>query len=410
MFDDKLYAWTGGMANDHVSRLNVKTGEVVDYLLPSETNIRRVDVDKTTPLSQLWSATTTRLNSCASSPSTRSLCRRQNPNFPSPTREGLGWGDSLEKRISFVVFLAASLVTASTQASAAPVPEFGPNPAVGWLVISNGFLPPDSGAGPIRQDPAHPYVGNDEFRRTGRQPTMPFADLSNPIPSAPDAQSTAKTQRARARGQSTDARDRLRPAGGAAFLIRSNVQPYFFVQAPDKVVILLQDDAQFRQIYLTGAHSKNLKPSWSGESIGHYEGDELVVDTIGIAGKAPIDKFFTPHTDQLHLIERFRLTSGGDRLEVSVRFEDPGAFTVPWNGKIVYQRVEPGRAERVFPPGANSGATEAGPILEKRCAENPFFLFRKRRPTRSARRFARFLIEHIPLEFARGIKQRESKA
>ena len=54
IFDDSTYAWTGGMGNDHVSRLNVKTGEIVDYLLPSETNIRRVDVDKSASPSQLW--------------------------------------------------------------------------------------------------------------------------------------------------------------------------------------------------------------------------------------------------------------------------------------------------------------------------------------------------------------------
>jgi streptogramin lyase len=54
IFDDSNYAWTGGMGNDHVSRLNVKTGEVVDYLLPSKTNIRRVDVDKSANPSQLW--------------------------------------------------------------------------------------------------------------------------------------------------------------------------------------------------------------------------------------------------------------------------------------------------------------------------------------------------------------------
>ena len=99
------------------------------------------------------------------------------------------------------------------------------------------------------------------------------------------------------------------------------------------------------------------------------------MDTIGIAATAPVDKFFTPHTDQIHLIERFRLASGGDRLEVRVHVEDPGAFTVPWNGRILYQRVEPGHAERVFPPGVNSGATQAGPLLEKSCAENPFSYF-----------------------------------
>jgi len=54
MFDGSTYAWTGGMANDHVSRLNVRTGEVIDYLLPSETNIRRVDVDKSVTPSVFW--------------------------------------------------------------------------------------------------------------------------------------------------------------------------------------------------------------------------------------------------------------------------------------------------------------------------------------------------------------------
>ena len=54
IFDNSTYAWTGGMGNDHVSRLDTKTGEVIDYLLPSRTNIRRVDVDKSVNPSQLW--------------------------------------------------------------------------------------------------------------------------------------------------------------------------------------------------------------------------------------------------------------------------------------------------------------------------------------------------------------------
>ena len=54
IFDNSTYAWTGGMGNDHVSRLNTKTGEIIDYLLPSKTNIRRVDVDKSVTPSQLW--------------------------------------------------------------------------------------------------------------------------------------------------------------------------------------------------------------------------------------------------------------------------------------------------------------------------------------------------------------------
>ena len=255
------------------------------------------------------------------------------------------------------------------------MPEFGPNPAVGWLLTSDGFfLPPDSGAGPIGQDPAHPYVSNDEFRKTGHQPTMPFADLTSPILQPWTRNELQKRNALVLKGQAPTLGIDCGPMGAAAFLL-TNVQPYFFVQAPDKVVIINQDDHQFRHIYLRTAHSPNLKPSWSGESIGHYEGGELIVDTIGIANRAPIDRFFTPHTDQLHLIERFRLTSGGDRLEVNVHVEDPGAFTVPWNARLLYQRVEPKRAERVFPPGVNSGATPAGPLIEKSCAENPFSYF-----------------------------------
>src|SRR5215467_7479023 len=89
-------------------------------------------------------------------------------------------GERMSFASNIIFFLAVSAVTASTQAVAAP--ELGPNPAVGWISSTEGFfLPLDSGAGPIRQDPAHPYVSNDEFRSTGRQPTMPFADLSNPM-------------------------------------------------------------------------------------------------------------------------------------------------------------------------------------------------------------------------------------
>ena len=271
-------------------------------------------------------------------------------------------------------FLAASVVTASVQAVAAPL-EFGPNPAVGWVSSTGGFfLPPNSGAGPVRQDPAHTYVSNDEFRSTGRQPTMPFADLSSPILQPWTRNELEKRNQLVLAGKAPTQGIDCGPTGAAAFLL-GNVQPYFFVQAPDKVLIINQRDHEFRHIYLTAEHSRNLKPSWSGESIGHYEGDELVVDTIGIAGKAPVDRFFTPHTDELHLIERFRLTSGGDRLEVSVHFEDPGAFTVPWNARLVFQRVEPGRAKRVFSRSVNSGAGEAGPLLEQSCAENPFSYF-----------------------------------
>ena len=98
-------------------------------------------------------------------------------------------------------------------------------------------------------------------------------------------------------------------------------------------------DAQIQRVYLDMPHSKNPGYSWYGESVGHYEnGDTLVVDTVGLDDKGPIDRFRTPHTKKLHVIERFKLTNGGKRFEVLVHIEDPGTFTAPWNGLVKFEQ------------------------------------------------------------------------
>src|SRR5712692_219230 len=76
-------------------------------------------------------------------------------------------------------YLAVSL-SSSAIAQGVP-PNFAPNPSVGWYAYSRMFIPPPSGAGPVMQDPSRPYVSNDDFRVTGRQPTERVADLNNPI-------------------------------------------------------------------------------------------------------------------------------------------------------------------------------------------------------------------------------------
>jgi hypothetical protein len=119
-----------------------------------------------------------------------------------------------------------------------------------------------------------------------------------------------------------------------------------------------------------------VKPSWYGESVGHYEGDTLVVDTIGTSDKSLVDNFGTPHTAQLHTVERYRITDNGMRLEVRLHVEDPGTFTTPWDAIQRYRRVEPRVAEP--PKRADdflSAAGNAGPMLESSCAENPHGLF-----------------------------------
>jgi hypothetical protein len=117
-------------------------------------------------------------------------------------------------------------------------------------------------------------------------------------------------------------------------------EPVEFLQQKDRITIIYQRDHQSREIYLNRGHSVHPKPSWYGESVGHYEGDTLVVDSIGLAVKplSVVDGFGTPHTDKLHVTERYRVVrdTKGKGLEVMFRVEDPGAFTMPWRGTVVY--------------------------------------------------------------------------
>src|SRR5579864_5153321 len=77
------------------------------------------------------------------------------------------------------VCLAGSL-SLSAMAQGVP-PDFAPDASIGWYAYNRQFIAPVSGPGPVQQDRAHPYVSNDEFRVTGRQPTQQLADLSSPI-------------------------------------------------------------------------------------------------------------------------------------------------------------------------------------------------------------------------------------
>ena len=109
------------------------------------------------------------------------------------------------------------------------------------------------------------------------------------------------------------------------------------IQTPKEVVLFLT--GRVRHIWLDVPHSANPKPSWYGESVGRYEGDTLVVDTIGFNDKTFVDSYRTPHTDKLHVVERFRLIDGGNTLEVAFTVEDPGAFYQPWSGTRNRHRV-----------------------------------------------------------------------
>jgi hypothetical protein len=172
------------------------------------------------------------------------------------------------------------------------------------------------------------------------------------------------------------------------------------LQRPDKITILYPFDHQFRQVRLNEPHSVHVTPSWYGDSVGRYEGDTLVVDTVGIkVGRfSMIDWYGTPFTEALHVIERYRLLNNeatkeaidrdakenfqfsnpdngspvdpnykGNGLQIEVTIEDKGAFTTPWTALVPFRRSLDERLElvcaenTVWYPGAHSDI----PIADK---------------------------------------------
>jgi hypothetical protein len=100
---------------------------------------------------------------------------------------------------------------------------------------------------------------------------------------------------------------------------------------PKLVLMLFEGNTHmFRQFFVDGTdHPKDLKPTWYGDSRAHWDGDTLVVDTIGFNDKSWIDMPGHPHTAQMHLIERFSRPSLGT-LNIGITIDDPGAYTKPW--------------------------------------------------------------------------------
>jgi hypothetical protein len=234
-----------------------------------------------------------------------------------------------------------------------PAPNFSADSNTGWVPdrrTGDDFLPPSSGPGPVTSEKDHPYVPNGQG-----QPTYRTADLSNPILKPWVVEQLAKANdRVRSGKVPFSPRERCWPGGVPDFDIYTRVAPIYFLQTPQEVAIVIELDHQVRHVYMDVPHSAHVTPSWYGESVGHYEGDELVVDTIGLNDKTFVDNYNTPHTGQLHVVERFKLIDGGNTLRVAVTVDDPDAFNMPWSATQRWRRGE------------------ARPMTELSCAENNF--------------------------------------
>jgi hypothetical protein len=173
---------------------------------------------------------------------------------------------------------------------------------------------------------------------------------------------------------------------GLPFVLSSNGMQMF--QHPDSITIIYQQDHQVRRVRMNQPHPAHVAPSWYGDSVGHYEGDTLVIDTVAIKPGpfAMVDWFGTPQTPALHVIERYRLLDyeaakegleraskenalpqppavdlnyRGKYLQLLFTVDDPTVFTTPWSATVTFGRPTPLPQNRV------------GEWLENICGENP---------------------------------------
>jgi hypothetical protein len=251
---------------------------------------------------------------------------------------------------------------------AAPVPNFTGlwnHPAFPW------FEPPASGPGPVTNRMRWPQLPGDASGTVAVPPTkegvsdydMLVGDYTNPI-LQPWAAEVVK----RFGEMSIAGITYPNPANQCwpeplPFIYKQGT--VLVMQRPDKVTLLYNGDHEVRRIRLNEPHPQPLTPSWYGDSVGRYEGDTLVVDTVGVKTDRPfamIDLFGTPYSTSLHIVERYRLREyddvkdaiernikenwlfagdpfskhRGKFLQLHVTIEDEGVFTTPWTSTLTY--------------------------------------------------------------------------
>ncbi len=246
--------------------------------------------------------------------------------------------------LAALIYGVAALVPAV--AADSTIPDFMQG-GIGWN--SAGGMEHVAGSPlPVGQDPKVKYVPNN----VGGQPTWRYGDVNNPNLTDFAKEGLKKANQMIDAGFSMYNRTSRCWQPGIPTLDLSPGRTYF-LQTPKTVYIIWQRDQIVRPVHMNVAHSANPKPSWNGESVGHYEGDTLVVDTIGQTTKSFVDLYRTPHSEKLHVVERFRMIEGGKKLQVEITVDDPATFKQPWKGTKVWEKVttqpaEPGNVTGTF--------------------------------------------------------------
>lgn len=259
-----------------------------------------------------------------------------------------------------VVMLAAAAIAGQTAGSIAGGEQGGssiPDLTGIWLHPSGpGFEPLSSGPTSV--------VNRSRLNGAGNINEL-VGDYTNPILKPEAAEVVKKHGEIMLSGAGyPDPRNQCLPHGVPYIYSSGGIQ---LLQQPDKIAIVYDYDHQVRHIRMNQPHPSHVRPSWYGDSVGHFEGDTLVVDTVGfkVGPFSMVDRFGTPHTSALHVIERFRLLDyeaakdglerdarenfrprpatvdrgpSGKYLQVTLTVEDEGVFTTPWTATITYGR------------------------------------------------------------------------
>jgi hypothetical protein len=246
---------------------------------------------------------------------------------------------------------AAATPVISQSKDAASVPDFSGI----WTHSIPGFEPMASGPTAII---------NTQRRANGTGNILKLVgDHTNPI-LTPQAAETLKMHGERGLTWTGDPnpRTQCRPEG-VPFLFTD--RPTEILQQPDRITILYGHDHQVRRIRLNQTHPANVTPSWYGDSVGHYEGDTLIIDTIGmkVGTYSMVDWYGTPHSEALHVVERYRMldydaakdgferdakqhnnapgepkpNASGKFLQLMFTVDDKNVFTTPWTATMTYR-------------------------------------------------------------------------
>jgi hypothetical protein len=127
---------------------------------------------------------------------------------------------------------------------------------------------------------------------------------------------------------------------GIPYMLHAAVDgPVQILETPGQVTLISTAYNEMWFIYMNQQHppKEDLEPTYHGDSVGHWEGDTLVVDTVGITTKTTLDQVGMPHSDELHVITRIRRTDG-ETLEMLVTVDDPKTFSKPWSRRQIYKK------------------------------------------------------------------------